>query len=77
MGVLQDPVARRRVGGKGKQGPFVFDGGVLFYQPIESDHCDYCRFAGLILWYSAVFWVLLVLSSPKDQILPFLCIVVK
>lgn len=39
VSVLQDPVARRRVGDKEKKGPSVFDGGMLLYQPIESDHC--------------------------------------
>lgn len=75
VSVLQDPVARRRVGGKGKQGPFVFDGGVLLYQPIESDHCAYCQFTTLILWYIAVFWVLTCTVFPwrSDLTLPMCC----
>lgn len=60
VSVWQDLVARRRVAGKGKQGPSGFDGGVLLYQPIESHHCDFCQFSTVILWYIAVFWVLLV-----------------
>lgn len=36
--VLQDHVARRQVGGKGKDGPSLFDGAVLFNELTESDH---------------------------------------
>lgn len=65
--VVEDRVARR-VGGKGKDVPSLFDGAVLFNQLTESDHCDWSWFRARNLWYIAVFWMFPMLSSPKNQV---------